>query len=104
VAAISTLIVLAALNYVGQVGQSIELVRRITYFLSISGRANTFISGLITTRDILYFIFVILLFLAFTYLKLQSERESRSQTSRSVRYGGYAVIILLLIYFTSLPK
>src|SRR5699024_2977592 len=30
--------------------------------------------------------------------------ESRSQTSRSVRYGGYAVIILLLIYFTSLPK
>ena len=44
VAAMGTLAVLAALNYVGEVGQDYAFVRDITYWLSISGRADEFIN------------------------------------------------------------
>ena len=40
VAAISTLAVLAALRFVGSIGQDIDFIRDLTYFLSISGRAE----------------------------------------------------------------
>ena len=43
VAAMGTLAVLAALNYVGEVGQDYAFVRDVTYWLSISGRADEFI-------------------------------------------------------------
>ncbi|HEY8387247.1 MAG TPA: ABC transporter permease subunit, partial [Parasegetibacter sp.] len=45
VAAISTLGVLAALNFVGEIGQSHDFVRDITYWLSMSGRSDNFING-----------------------------------------------------------
>lgn len=47
VAAVGTLAVLAALNYIENVGQDIPFVRDITYWLSISGRADTFFKGMI---------------------------------------------------------
>ena len=49
---------LAILNYVKVWWQDIELVREITYWLSISGRADGFINGLICSEDLLYFIIV----------------------------------------------
>lgn len=66
VAAISTLAVLATLSYIGTVGQSIEWVRDITYWISIEGRADNFLNGLISSKDVIYFILVIVLF-PFTY-------------------------------------
>ena len=47
VAAIGTLALLAALNFVGGMWQGIDLIRDITYWLSISGRADELIAGLI---------------------------------------------------------
>ena len=47
VAALGTLSILFVLNMVGGLWQDIEWVRDITWWLSISGRANEFISGLI---------------------------------------------------------
>src|SRR5690606_22730763 len=61
VAAISTLAVLAALNFMGQVGQDYDLIRDITYWMSISGRTDKMVNGLITSRDLIYFILVICL-------------------------------------------
>ena len=40
VAAIGTLAILAVLNFIGNVGQEIDFVRDLTYWLSISGRSN----------------------------------------------------------------
>ncbi|MDR1414947.1 MAG: ABC transporter permease, partial [Odoribacteraceae bacterium] len=54
VAAIGTLVLLAVLNYMGRVWQSVELVREITWWLSISGRCNEFVAGLICSEDALY--------------------------------------------------
>ena len=60
VAAIGTLIVLMLLDMVGGWGQEIDFVRDITYWLAMGGRSNTFISGMICSEDVLYFIVVIL--------------------------------------------
>ena len=84
VAAMGTLAVLAALNYVGEVGQDYAFVRDITYWLSISGRAYQFIDGLICTEDVLYFLIVIVLFISLSILKL---RAGRSKVSRARSWG-----------------
>src|SRR6186713_1037255 len=103
VAAISTLVVLAALNYVGQIGQKIDIIRDITYFLSIKGRSGPLLAGLISSRDCLYFIVVTLLFLGLCMLKLRSARESRSWVIKAARYLLLFGVSLSLIYFSSRP-
>ncbi|MDD7885104.1 Gldg family protein [Flavivirga sp. 57AJ16] len=104
VAAISTLLTLGVLNYVGQIWQDIRFVSDITYFLSISGRADEFILGLITTKDILYFIIVITLFLGLTYLKLKHSTESNTLPIKSGQYALLVTVLLLLGYIISKPQ
>ena len=83
VAAMGTLAVLAALNYVGEVGQDYAFVRDITYWLSISGRAYQFIDGLICTEDVLYFLIVIVLFISLSILKLRAGRSTVDETIKA---------------------
>ncbi|MEJ5145317.1 Gldg family protein [Sphingobacterium sp. MYb388] len=104
VAAISTLVVLAALNFVGGLWQDIEFVRDITYFLSMSGRVEESINGLLSSNDIFYFIIVIVLFLGLTYLKLQFERQTISWMNKALRYTGFIAVMLLTGYVSSLPQ
>ena len=103
VAAISTLAVLALLNFVGDLFQTYEAVRHITYFLSISGRAERFIDGLISTEDLVYFGMIILLFLFLTGMKLQAGRESRSPVIKSGRYALLFTLLFLVGYLSSRP-
>ena len=94
VAAISTLAVLALLNFIGDLFQTYDAVRHITYFLSISGRTERFIDGLISTEDVCYFLIIIVLFVCLTGMKLQAGRESKSA---AVKTGRYAVLFSLLL-------
>lgn len=103
VAAIGTLAILAVLNFIGGVGQDIDIVRDITYWLSISGRSKIFLEGMICSRDILYFILVIFMFLAFTYIKLQGERLKKSILRTSTSYLLVVVFVLLVGYGSSRP-
>jgi ABC-2 type transport system permease protein len=104
VAAISTLAVLALLNFVGQIGQDLDLVREITYWLSISGRAESFVNGLITSRDIIYFLLVIGLFLSLTMMKLYHGRQVFSLATKTLRYSLLFVLVLAVGYITSMPS
>lgn len=103
VAAVSTLAVLAALNFVGEIGQSIDVVRNITYWISIEGRADNFINGLISSKDLIYFILVIALFLILTIMRLNSGREIRSRISTAFSYAVVIITVLSIGYFSSLP-
>lgn len=103
VAAVGTLAVLAVLNYIGNVGQEIPFVRDITYWLSISGRADTFFKGLICSEDFLYFILVITLFVTLSILRLQAERTKRSTSQNLFRYGDVIVVTLLIGYISARP-
>ena len=103
VAVVGTLAILAILNFIGGVGQEYDFVRDITYWLSISGRTKVFISGMISTKDTLYFILVIFMFLGLSVIKLQGERLKLSKWNTSLKYGIVLFITLSLGYISSLP-
>lgn len=103
VAAISTLALFAALSFVGTVGQSIDFVRDITYWISIDGRADNFINGLISSKDVIYFLLVISLFLILTVMRLNSGRHSYSSFIVAGRCALLVITVLGIGYFSSLP-
>jgi ABC-2 type transport system permease protein len=103
VAALSTLVLLAALSYVGTMWQDIDFVRDLTNFLSISGRANHMLLGLITTNDLLYFAVIMFIFLSFSVYKLQGDRESKPAWIKAGRYVLIVVAALAIGYITSRP-
>src|SRR6185312_1628282 len=103
VAAISTLVVFAMLDYVGTLWQGVDFVRSLTYFLSIGGRTSHMLEGLIETKDVLYFLIIIFMFLAFSMIKLQSGRASWSGPAVAGRYISVFVLALAIGYITALP-
>lgn len=104
VSAMGTLAIFAILGYIKEVGQGVEVVRDITYWLAISGRSETFISGLITSEDLLYFLVVIALFLSFTVIHLQSRRVRNPWYITWSKYASVSVIAMLIGYFSAQPK
>lgn len=103
VAAMGTLAVLSVLNFIGSVGQDMAFVRDVTYWLSISGRAEEFINGLICSEDVLYFIVVVVLFLAWSIIKLQADRQKKALSATVGKYVGIFGIVVLIGYFSSRP-
>lgn len=103
VAAISTLAVFAVLRFVGTLGQEIDFVRDLTYFLSISGRSTKMVAGMITTKDVLYYLIIIALFLSLCVLRLKNERELRPMSIKAGRYVLLVCCALLLGYLSARP-
>jgi ABC-2 type transport system permease protein len=103
VAALLTFLVFAVLNNISQVGQQYDLFRDLTYFLNISGRVENLLLGLITSKDVFYFVLIMLLFVAFTLIKLKSRTESNPWYIYLFRYASAFVVVLLAGYFTSRP-
>lgn len=103
VAAVGTLALLAFLNFVGDIGQDIDFVRNITYWLSLMGRNESFIGGLLPSEDLIYFIVVIIFFLVLTVLRLRQKRDKVSKQVVVLRYAGAVTVTLLLGYITSMP-
>lgn len=103
VAAIGTLGVLSALNFVGGLGQDILFIQDITSWLSISGRIDVFIEGVVSCDTLLYYIILILLFLALSVMKLQFGKQRQSKWKVAGSYTGVVVAAMLLGYATSRP-
>jgi len=103
VAAISTLAVLAVLNFIGNIGQAYDFIREITYWMSINGRADYFVNGLITSRDFIYFLLVISLFLGLCILRLSNQRNTRSTGAKMGQYVLFISVIMGLGYFSARP-
>jgi ABC-2 type transport system permease protein len=103
VAAVGTLAVLAALTYVGTIGQAHDFVRDLTHWLSLSGRTNEFLQGVLRSDDSLYFLLVIALFLGFTILRITFGRSARSRTTRTLSYLTLFVATLAVGYLSSRP-
>ncbi len=104
IVAICTLVVLGFLNMVGKLWQNIDILRDITYFLSISGRSDQMISGLIISRDVIYFVLVSSLFVGLSMMKLQFERAIKSHWIKAGLYASLFLSIIFIGYITSLPK
>jgi ABC-2 type transport system permease protein len=103
VAAISTLVALFVLEYIGGLWQGIDVIRDLAYFFGLSRHIGFMVEGLISSVDVLYFMLISAMFLAFSVLKLQSERESKPPIIVAARYIGIVVFCLLIGYVTSRP-
>lgn len=104
VAAISTIALLAALSYVGSVGQRVPLIADAAYWLSIHGRADLMRYGLVTSKDVIYFALVSGLFLLFAFLKLSAGRLSERLWRRGLKYAAAVAATVVLGYVSSVPQ
>ena len=103
VAAICTFVMIGILSYIGTLWQEIAFVRSLTYFLSINGRTQKMLSGLVTTKDVLYFIVIVYMFLGFSIYKLKGGMESKPAMVKAGRYAVIVISALMIGYVSSLP-
>ncbi|WP_431216320.1 Gldg family protein [Puia sp. P3] len=103
VSAIGTFITLFILSRIGGLWQKYDFLRDLTNFLSMSGRTVKMLKGLITTKDILYFVLIVYLFLSFTYFKLKGTREAGPWYIKARGYLVVSVLVLGFGYLGSLP-
>src|SRR5258708_6661045 len=101
VSAIGSFIVLFILGRIGGLWQRIDFVRDLTYFLSLQGRTVNMLKGLISTKDVIYFVLIVYMFLAFTYFRLKGGRESKPWFVKAGRYGVVFALVLLIGYISS---
>jgi len=103
VAAIGTFVTFAVLEYMKNLWQGIDLVRDLTYFLSISGRAQGMVEGLISTKDVIYFLLIISMFLLFSIIKLNTGRRPIRKTVIAGQYLAVIIAVFAIGYITSIP-
>ncbi|WP_431216407.1 ABC transporter permease subunit [Puia sp. P3] len=104
VSAISTFTIIFILTHIGSLWQKYDFVRDLTYFLSLQGRTAKMVGGLITTKDVFYFLIIMCMFLAFTILRLQRDVEARPWWKNAARYAFVALSGLLIGYLSSRPR
>lgn len=103
IAAVGTIAVLFGLNYMPAVGQGIPVVRDVAYWLGLSGRAGTFIQGMICSEDVIYFVSVIAFFLALTIIRLRGESARCSGRMTAFSYAGAILLLCAVGFFSSRP-
>lgn len=104
VAAMGSLVLLTLLNYIGRVGQNIDIVRDITYWLSVPKRISGMIDGLLCSKDLIYFPLVMVLFITLSILKLKGSRKHGVTLRQIGKYAGVIMLALLLGYVSSRPR
>lgn len=103
VSAIASFTVLSILMSVGQLWQQYNFVRDLTYFLSLKNRTEWMINGLIKSKDVIYYLIIIYMFVGFTLLKLRGGREIIPWYIKGARYLLIIFSGLLAGYITSRP-
>ncbi|WP_316825902.1 Gldg family protein [Pedobacter miscanthi] len=104
VAAVCTFLMIGILYYVGRLWQGIDFIRELTYFLSIAGRTEKMLNGLLTTKDVIYFVVIVYIFLGLTIFKLKGGMESKPVVLKSARYIGVIISALIIGYVSSIPS
>ncbi len=93
IAAIGTFMILSFLSMVGGLWQQYDFVREFTYWLSIPKRVMNFITGLLCSEDLIYFLLLCATFLMLTIIRLNSVRQKMSAGLTALRY--LSVLVLL---------
>ena len=103
VAALCTFVMIGILSYIGGLWQRIEFIRELTYFLSINGRTQKMLGGLITSKDVIYFIVIVYIFLGLSIYKLKAGMESKPAIVKAGRYIAIVLSALCVGYISSRP-
>lgn len=103
VAAVSTFVMIGILSYIGSLWQQYDFVRDLTYFLSLSGRTAHMLTGIISTKDLIYFLIIVYLFLGLTIFKMKAGRESKPVMVKLSKYVFVVISALAVGYVSSRP-
>ncbi|EDM35531.1 ABC transporter, permease protein, putative [Pedobacter sp. BAL39] len=103
VAAVSTFVMIGILSYIGTLWQQYDFVRDLTYFLSLSGRTGHMLNGMIMTKDVIYFLIIVYIFLGLTIFKMKAGRESKPFVVKAGKYAFIIVSALAIGYASSRP-
>lgn len=103
VSCVGTFAVLFLLSRIGGWWQQYDVVRDLAYSLSLQNRTIKMVLGLIASKDVIYFLAVACMFIAFTIFKLKAGRESSPWHVRATRYAVTLAIVLALGYISSRP-
>ncbi|QEC44453.1 Gldg family protein [Pseudobacter ginsenosidimutans] len=103
VSALATFVVLFILTHIGSLWQRYDFVRDLTYLLSLQNRTNKMLYGLIVTKDVIYFVVITFMFMAFTFIRLQNNRQSKSSFIKVGRYLAVFVVVVCIGYVSSRP-
>ncbi|MEV4886917.1 Gldg family protein [Chitinophaga ginsengisegetis] len=103
VSALASFTVIFILSRIGGLWQKYDFVRDLTYFLSLQNRTGKMLQGLITTKDVIYFIVVSWMFVGFTLIKLRNGREVKPWYIKAGRFAGVFAVTLMTGYITSRP-
>ena len=92
VAVVSTLAVLTILNMITDLGKDVPWLRDIAYWLSLKGRSNDMLKGLICSEDVIYYLLMIAMFIMLSICKLNNERKRLGRSKEFIRYALIVVI------------
>lgn len=103
VSALGSFTVIFILSRIGELWQRYDFVRDLTYFLSLQNRTIKMLSGLVVTKDVIYFLLVTAMFVAFTLIRLSNNREAKPWYVKWSRYVAVMALVLMTGYFSSRP-
>lgn len=103
IAAVGTFLIVFCLSSIGNLWQKYDLVRDLTLFLHLPGRTQKMLLGLITTKDVIYFLVIVGMFISFTILRLRAAREAKPWYVNMMRYSVVVVLGLMVGYISSRP-
>ena len=104
VSAILTFLAIFSLDKIQGLWQHIDFVRDLTWFLSSDERVMRMNDGLISSKDVIYFILISLLFIVMTYLVLLRGRRHERLPVVIGRYILLIAVVLGLGYLSSRPR
>lgn len=103
IAAVATLVFLTFLNFIDRIWQDIDFVRDVTFWLSLPRHAGTFISGMICSEEIAYFLVFPGMFVWFSIVRLSSRVQKSSWMQSTVKYAGVFLLMAMVAYVSSRP-
>lgn len=104
VAAVCTFVTFGILYNVSGLWNGIPFLRDVTYFLSVAGRTDWILAGLITSNGVIYFLAIVFLFLSLTVYKLKSGMETTSTLVKISRYSLIVVVTLAIGCVSAIPQ
>jgi ABC-2 type transport system permease protein len=104
VAALSTFMILFCFTKIGGLWQQYDVIRDITWFLSVQDRVEKMLTGLLRTKDVIYYIVITCLFIGCTLIRLRRDQESATWFKQFRRYALVLVVGLLVGYISSRPQ
>ena len=104
VVALITFSVLTALNFVGSLWQSVPFLNEITFWLSMSDRANSFVKGLVKSSNVVYFLVVTAFFLSITILRFRFAQQSTTALKQFAMYSLVIATSFIIGYISSVPS